>query len=108
MGVEARVAEEAADEQSYLVARHGEACHAVAAVAMAAVVEAEVAREEARAWEAQQERDDGLVGESLLGDVDSDLARPNPLALEELALILRDVLVQQDHAGTGSKTYSST
>lgn len=46
--------------------------------------------------------------EALLPDIDPDLAGSNPLTCEKLALALRDVLVQDDHTGTGSSRYSST
>ena len=73
-----------------------------------AVEEALVPREEAGTVELEQERDDRLVGDPLSRYVDTDLARANPLAEEELALAFRDVLIETDQATTGSSVYSST
>jgi len=47
-----------------------------------------------------------LVRHPLSSGVYADLARAYPPTAQELALILGDVLVQNDHEPTGSRTMS--
>lgn len=105
--IERRMPEESLHEGGDLVATHSQDRYAVAGMPGFASVEAKIAREERGAPSGYQARGNRVVLNTLLGEVDADLMAANATAGKELALALGDVLVEDDHAEAGSRTYSS-
>lgn len=101
-GVEPGVSQDAADEAGCFVLSDGEHNQAVVGVAQPAFVETEVAGEERDRTKSLQQRYDGRIPGTGTPHLVPDLTDRNPPTAQELPLAVRDVLVQDVHAGTSS------
>jgi hypothetical protein len=73
-------------------------------VAEFATVRASVVGKERRSPHREEERDDIVILHALPRDVMAELAHGETLGAKQFALISRDVLVEDVHAGAGSTT----
>ena len=102
--VECRMFQETTDETCRLELTYGQANQTVIGMAKMAAVETHIAGEESHRSDMVQEWDDLIVLYPLSADFVTNLANPDPPATQELPLAVREVLVQNVHAVTGSET----
>lgn len=105
-GVEIGMPDEAPDKGSYFVLADG--CHNQAVVPMPEIrlIEAHVTSEESGIAQPAEEHDDLVVLQAFTAQIDSDLPCRYPPCLEQQALALKNVLVENNQARARSSTYS--
>ncbi len=100
--LQSRMPEHTANEAGSLVLPDREDDDRIAAVAQFPVVETEVTSEERHRAEPVQQRDDGVVFGARATDLVANLPDRNAPTTQELALAVRNVLVEDVHAGMSS------
>ena len=107
LGSKLRMAEDTTDETCCVVWAHCQANDAVMGMAKRAMVKPQIASKKRRVFCFVQERDDLPVLHAGASDLMSDLAGPDAPAAQQLALILRDILIDDIHltAGTSSSLW---
>ena len=100
-GVEARVTQEALDEQRCFLGRNVQPNQAVTFMAQPALEKVLVAGEEGWVFEPVQQTDDVVIADARLGDLSPNNAARNTPGPEEVELVQRDILVQEIHAAFG-------
>ena len=98
------MAKDATDVRSRLRLRNAKDDQTIALMAESSIVEVVVVREQGRSAEPEQERDDVLVGESLLHQAVSEVAHRDSPCAQQLTLIGPNVLVEDIHTVVDSWT----
>jgi len=98
--------QEASDECRHLVLSHDDYDNGVVRVAQLRQVEAPVASEQRRAPKASKQNDNLFIVEALPPRVNANLSDSDLPTLEQPALPLEDVLVQEIQVRTGWSMYS--
>ncbi len=102
--VECGVLYETTDETRRLELTYRQANQTVIRMTQVAAVKPHITGEESHRSDMVQERDDLIILYPLSADFVTNLANPDPPATQELPLAVREVLVQNVHAVTGSET----
>ena len=102
--VECRMFQETTNKTRRLELTYGQANQTVISMTKVAAVETHITGEESHRSDMVQEWDDLIVLDPLSADFVTNLANPDPPATQELPLAVREVLVQNVHAVTGSET----
>jgi len=106
--VEFRVSEQTACKCGGFILPNSHTDQAILGMAQIALIKAQVACKEGWAAKTVQERDDFVVFHPFPSYVMTNLPNWNTPTAQELALTCEDVLIQDIHAGTGSRMYSCT
>jgi hypothetical protein len=94
-------------KDSDLLWRHLKADNTILPVAALPPIKTTIPREEGRPTQVMQEGDDFLILKPFVGDVDADLAHPNPPTPQALPLTGDDIFVQDVHEAVEATTKSS-
>ena len=97
LGVKLGMMEEAANETCGFILAHCQTNQAIPGMTKMWTVKPEVAREERRLFHTVKKREDFVVLHGGAPNFKADLARRDPPAPQELALIFRDIFVKDDH-----------
>jgi len=89
--------EEAANETCRFILAHCQTNQAVPGMTKMWTVKPEVACEECRLFQTVKKRQDFVVLHAAAPNFKADLARRGPPASQKLALIFRDIFVENDH-----------